>query len=70
MIHATDYKTLDLLKSELRNDYPNLSEAELNQIDSNMDDLILSISRKIHADERTVAGVVREKLDYLHSKMI
>jgi hypothetical protein len=70
MIHAIDNNTRENLKNELRNDFPNLTDAELNNIDESFEKFISSASLKIARDEQSATEVIREKLEYLHSKSI
>lgn len=70
MIHSIDNNTRENLKNELRNDYPNLTEAELNKIDESFENFISSVSLKIQRNESSVAEVIKEKLEYIHSKSI
>lgn len=70
MIHAIDNNTRENLKNELRNDFPNLTDAELNNIDESFEKFISSASLKIARDEQGATEVIREKLEYLHSKSI
>lgn len=70
MIHSIDNNTRENLKNELRNDYPNLTEAELNKIDESFENFISSVSLKIQRNGNSVAEVIKEKLAYIHSKAI
>lgn len=70
MIHAIDNNTRENLKNELRNDFPNLTDSELNNIDESFEKFISSASLKIARDEQSATEVIREKLEYLHSKSI
>jgi len=70
MIQALDNNTRENLKNEFRNDYPNLTEPELNKIDESFENFIASVSLKIQRNESAVAEVIKEKLEYIHSKAI
>ncbi len=70
MRHAIDNNTRQNLKNELRNDFPNLTDAELNTIDESFEKFISSVSLKIQRDEQATAQVIKEKLEYIHSKAI
>ncbi len=70
MIHTINNNTRENLKNELKNDFPNLTEKELNSIDESFEKFISSISLKINRDEQAVTEVVNEKLEYLYSKSI
>jgi hypothetical protein len=70
MIHTINNSTRENLKNELRNDFPNLTDNELNTMDDSVEKLISSISLKINRDEKVVAEVVKEKLEYIYSKSI
>ena len=70
MIHTLNNNTLENLKNELRNDYPNLTDAELNKMDESVDNFISSVSLKIQSDETAFAEIVREKLLFIQSKAI
>lgn len=70
MIHTINNSTRENLKNELKNDFPNLTDNELNSMDDSVEKLISSISLKINRDEKVVAEVVKEKLEYIYSKSI
>ncbi len=70
MIHAIDNNTRENLKNELRNDFPSLTDAELNNIDESFEKFISCASLKIARDEQGAEEVIREKLEYIHSKAI
>ncbi len=70
MIHTINNNTRENLKNELKNDFPNLTEKELNSIDESFEKFISGISLKINRDEQSVTEVVNEKLEYLYSKSI
>jgi len=70
MIHAIDNNTRENLKNELRNDFPNLTDAELNNIDESFEKFISSASLKIARDEQSAEEIIKEKLEYIHSKSI
>jgi len=70
MIQVLNATKKESLKNELRKDFPNLTEVELNQIDQSVTDLVSSISQKIQQNETEVARVVDEKIDFINSKGI
>jgi len=70
MIQVLNATKKESLKNELRKDFPNLTETELNQIDQSVTDLVSSISQKIQQDETEVARVIDEKIDFINSKGI
>lgn len=70
MIQEVNNNTLQNLKNEFRNDYPDLTDAELNSIDESVEKFVSSVSVKIHKNEHAVQEVIREKLEYIHSKAI
>jgi len=70
MIQTVNNNTLQNLKNEFRNEYPNLTDAELNSIDESVEKFVSSVSVKIHRNEQAVQEVIREKLQYIHSKAI
>jgi hypothetical protein len=70
MIHVIDNNTRENLKNELRNQYPNLTEGELNNMDESVEKFISSVSLKIHSNEQAFAEIIKEKLEFIHSKAI
>lgn len=70
MIHELNNNTRENLKNELRNDYPNLTDVELNKMDESVENFISSVSLKIQSDEAAFAEIVREKLLFIKSKAI
>ncbi|MBL7858885.1 MAG: hypothetical protein JNM57_14440 [Cyclobacteriaceae bacterium] len=67
---AIDMNRRENLKNELRNEFPNLSDAELNSIDESFENFIESVSLKVNRDRQEVARVVEERLNYINSKAI
>lgn len=70
MVRELNRNKKEHLKSELRVEFPNLSDAEFDIIDRSFDELIDSISAKTHRDRADVAKIVENKLDYVHSKHV
>ena len=70
MVHTINNNTRENLKNELRNDFPNLTDTDLNSMDESFEKLVANISLKINRDEKVVAEVVKEKLEYIYSKSI
>ena len=56
------------LKNELRTEFPNLTDAEMDTINGSYDKLIDSISSKTKKDRNTVQRIVEEKAEYVNSK--
>lgn len=56
------------LKNELRTEFPNLTDAEMDTINGSYDKLIDSISSKTNKDRNTVQRIVEEKAEYVNSK--
>jgi len=70
MVKAMDISKNDLLKTELKNKYANLTDAELNQINNSFDQFVESISLKTHQQLDIVANEVNASVDYAKSKTI
>lgn len=70
MVNTMDITKNDLLKSELKTKYANLTDSEMNQINNSFDQFVESISLKTHQQLEVVASEVSASVDYAKSKTI
>lgn len=70
MVNTMDISKNDLLKSELKTKYANLTDSEMNQINNSFDQFVESISLKTHQQLEVVASEVSASVDYAKSKTI
>lgn len=70
MVRELNVNKKEHLRNELKIEFPDLSDAELNRIDSSFDELVDSISVKTQRNREEVAKIVENKLDYVHSKHV
>lgn len=70
MVKTMDISKNDLLKSELKTKYANLTDSEMNQINNSFDQFVESISLKTHQQLEAVANEVSASVDYAKSKTI
>lgn len=70
MVNTMDISKNDLLKSELKTKYANLTDSEMNQINNSFDQFVESISLKTHQQLDVVASEVSASVDYAKSKTI
>lgn len=70
MVKTMDISKNDLLKSELKTKYANLTDSEMNQINNSFDQFVESISLKTHQQPEVVASEVSASVDYAKSKTI
>lgn len=60
----------EALKHELKIEFPNITDAELNTINGSYDKLIDRISVKTNKDRKVVEKIVEQKVEYVNSKHI
>lgn len=70
MVHVLNNNEKESLKFELQNEFPNLTELELNKLDNSIDQLIADISAKTQLAQESIAKRVEEKINLVHSKSI
>ena len=70
MVNTMDISKNDLLKSELKTKYANITDSEMNQINNSFDQFVESISLKTHQQLEVVASEVSSLVDYAKSKTI
>ncbi|MBN8578672.1 MAG: hypothetical protein KF775_17050 [Cyclobacteriaceae bacterium] len=70
MNNVIDITRNDLLKQELKSKYVDLSEAEINRVDTSFEQLIANISAKTRQQKDEVARQVEESVAYAKSKTL
>lgn len=70
MNNVIDITRNDLVKQELKAKYADLSETEINRVDTSFEQLVENISNKTNQQKDEVARQVEESLAYAKSKSI
>lgn len=70
MNNVIDITRNDLLKQELKSKYVDLSDAEINRVDTSFEQLVENISNKTNLQKEEVAREVEESLAYAKSKSL
>jgi hypothetical protein len=65
-----DISRNDLLKQELKSKYVDLSDAEINRVDTSFEQLVENIANKTHQQKEEVVRQVEESLAYAKSKSL
>ena len=68
MVRDLNINKKDALMQELKMEFPNLSDNDLDAIHKSFDELIESISAKSHIDRNKVEQIVEDKLEIINSK--
>ena len=70
MNNVIDITRNDLLKQELKSKYVDLSDAEINRVDTSFEQLVENIANKTHQQKEEVVRQVEESLAYAKSKSL
>ncbi|TXH29012.1 MAG: hypothetical protein E6Q96_04310 [Cyclobacteriaceae bacterium] len=70
MNNVIDISRNDLLKQELKSKYVDLSDAEINRVDTSFEQLVEDITNKTHKQKEEVAHQVEELMAYAKSKSL
>ncbi len=70
MVKALEISKNELLKTELKTRYANLTDAELNQIDESFEQFVDSMSIKTHKQREEVVREVEAAVAYAQSKTL
>ena len=70
MVQTLNDNKRNHLSAELKNIYANLSDAEISRINDSFDGFVDELSLKTQSDRMTVAKIVGETLEFVHSKAI
>ncbi|HRG09702.1 MAG TPA: hypothetical protein PLJ08_14100 [Cyclobacteriaceae bacterium] len=70
MNNVIDITRNDLLKQELKSKYVDLSDAEINRVDTSFEQLVENITSKTHQQKEEVVRQVEESMAYAKSKSL
>lgn len=70
MVHVLNNNERELAKIQLMDEFPNLTEQELNKLDASLEQLIADISAKTQQNVDLVAKRVEERMQFVYSKSI
>ena len=70
MVKALEISKNELLKTELKTRYANLTDAELNQIDESFEQFVDNMSLKTHKQREEVVREVEAAVAYAQSKSL
>jgi len=68
MVRDLNINKIDALKHELKQEFPILSDSDLDSINNSFAELINSISVKTHKNKGEVEKIVEGKLEFINSK--
>ena len=70
MNNVIDITRNDLLKQELKSKYVDLSDAEINRVDTSFEQLVENITNKTRQQKEDVVRQVEESMAYAKSKSL